>query len=366
MRYSEYGKTGKQVSALGFGGMRFSQPEHIDEMAQVVLHAYDKGINYFDTAPGYCDDKSELIMGAAVTEMRKRSGMPFYISTKSMKTTGDEVRRDLERSLRRLNTDTIDFYHCWYLLYPGEIDKRIAGGVIDAMQRAKEEGLVNHVVFSTHLPGPEIRKVIEMDLFEGVLLGYSAVNFNYREEGLAAAGEHGLGAVVMNPLGGGTIVQNEETFGYLRVHEGQTMLDAALHFLLNDERINVRLVGFRNTEDIDTAVESAEAFRPYSQEEIHLLRAGAEASFNDLCTGCTYCKDCPVGIPVWKFVETANMLFLKSEESIRNRLKYHWGVDIAQLDACIACRECEKACTQHIPILERFDMLKSAVKAEAD
>ncbi len=365
MRYSQYGTTGKQVSAIGFGGMRFARPAAIDEMAEVVLHAYDRGINYFDTAPGYCDDHSEHIMGAALRQMRKRgSDLPIFTSSKSNKPTGDGLRRDLERTLRRLDVDSIDFYHCWYLLHPGELDARIAGGAIDAMIRAKEEGLIDHMTFSTHLPGDEIRKVIERDIFEGVLLGYSAANYRYREAGIAAAAARSMGVVVMNSLGGGTIVENEETFGYLKVHEGQSMLDAALHFLLQEERIAVRLVGFRDMTDVDTAIDSVESFRPYSDEELASLISGADRTFDALCTGCMYCRVCPVDIPVWKFVETANLLYLSSGETVKDRLRYHWGVTIDQLDACISCGACERVCTQQLPILERFEALKAAVRAE--
>ncbi len=364
MRYSEYGKTGKMVSAIGFGGMRFPEPKKIDEMAEIVVHAYDRGINYFDTAPGYCEDESEHIMGTAIKEIKRKAKRPFYVSSKSMKVSGDDLRRDLERSLKRLGVDTIDFYHCWYLLHPEELDKRIAGGAIDAMVKAKEEGLINHISFSTHLPGDMICEVIERDLFEGVLLGYSAINFRYREEGISAAAAHNLGVVVMNSLGGGLIVQNEKAFGYLKVHKGQNMLDAALHFLLQEKRIDVRLVGFRTIDNVDTAIASADAYTPYSKEEIDTLRQGSEKRFNTLCTGCMYCRDCPVGIPVWKFMETANLLYLKGGESVHDRLTSYWGISIDELDACTACRKCERACTQQLPILERFEELKQALKAE--
>ena len=73
---------GKKVSILGFGGMRFENPEDLDTGAETVLHAYNQGISYFDTAPGYCNDKSEDIMGLAIKEMKKQD-YPFYISTKS-------------------------------------------------------------------------------------------------------------------------------------------------------------------------------------------------------------------------------------------------------------------------------------------
>lgn len=363
MRYTEYGSTGKKVSALGFGAMRFAEPEKIDEMAEVVTHAYNRGINYLDTAPGYCDDKSEYIIGAAIKEIRRSdSSLPWYVSSKSNKVSGDDLRRDLEESLRRLDVDAIDFYHCWYLLRPGEIDTRIAGGAIAAMQRAKEEGLIRHMTFSTHLPGEEIVKVIERDLFDGVLLGYSAANYEYRQEGIQAAYEKGLGVVNMNSLGGGTIVQNEQAFSYLKVHEGQSILDAAIHFLLQDERINVRLIGFRDTMDVDSAIDSFDRYQEYTREDMTRIHNGSHEEYNRLCTACKYCDVCPVDIPVWKFVETANSLYLKTDEDISGRLKYYWGANIEQLDTCIECRKCERACTQRIPILDRFEELKEALQ----
>ncbi|MFW6257091.1 MAG: aldo/keto reductase, partial [Bacillota bacterium] len=70
MLYKEYGNTGKKVSALGFGGMRFDvENNSIEVNAELVRKASELGINYFDTAPGYCNDKSELIFGTAFTDM---------------------------------------------------------------------------------------------------------------------------------------------------------------------------------------------------------------------------------------------------------------------------------------------------------
>lgn len=362
MRYTEYGKSGKLVSSIGFGGMRFSEPKEIDAMAEIVVHAYRKGINYFDTAPGYCDDASEIIMGRALKQIAASGNeLPYYVSSKSMKADGTQLREDLERSLTRLGVDSIDFYHCWYLLHPDDLDKRRAGGAIDQLLKAREEGLIKHLCFSTHLPGERIAEVIDTGLFEGVLLGYSAANHRYRQKGIEAATENDLGVVVMNPLGGGSIVGNEKAFSYLKVRETQSMLDAALHFLLDESRINVSLVGFRSIDDVDTAVASMDSFSPYTNEERQRVTQGSLSSFDALCTGCMYCRDCPVDIPVWKFVETANLLLLESQESVRGRLKYHWGVSIDELDACIECGACERACTQSLPILKRFEQLKEAV-----
>ena len=360
MEYRVYGKTGIEVSALGFGGMRFEEPKNHEKSVATVLRAFEKGVTYFDTAPGYCQDQSEIIIGKAVLEMKK-TGKPFSVSTKSSQSDAGELRRELERSLTRLNVDTIDFYHCWCLLTLDGWEQRKAGGAVKEILKAKEEGLIRHAAFSTHLPGSDIRKVIEEDYFEGVTLGYSAINFPYREEGLNAAAANNMGVVVMNPLGGGTIVSNEESFGFIKVRPEQTMLEAALHFLLANENITVALVGARNEADVDSAVAAVESFQPYSSEEIYNIRGRVQGDLNSLCTSCMYCNVCPEDIPVWMFMEAYNHLLLNDGESLANRLKWHWGTSIAELDRCTECGQCEAACTQHLPILERFEQLKRAV-----
>jgi len=363
MKYKTYGKTGKKVSILGFGGMRFENPGDLDKGAETVLHAYQQGINYFDTAPGYCDDKSEDIMGLAIKEMKKQE-QPFYISTKSSKADGDELRKQLEDSLKRLNVDKINFFHCWYLSSLPAWEERKAKGAVAAILKAKEEGLIEHISFSTHMPGPDIPKVIKEDIFEGVTLGYSAINFPFRQEGILAAAEKNMGVVVMNPLGGGVIPANEERFNFLKIRPEQTILDAALQFLYSHDEITISLVGFRNKKDIDTAIKTLDG-ELYQAEEIEKIKAKVTADFDNLCTACMYCKDCPEGIPVWKFVETANGFYLNGTQKMSDRLKYHFVTSIDELDKCTECRECEDICTQKLDILERFEMLKKRVAEES-
>jgi hypothetical protein len=360
MLYREYGNTGVKVSALGFGAMRFETPRDHDKSVATVLRAFEKGITYFDTAPGYCEDQSELIIGKAVKEMKK-SGKPFYISTKSMRSSAGGLRAQLEESLKRLNVDSIDFYNCWYVLTKEDWEKRKSGGAVAEILKARDEGLIKHAAFSTHLPGEEIRDVIEEGFFEGVTLGYSAINFPYREDGIQAAHERGMGVVIMNPLGGGLITADESAFEFLKVHSHQSVLEGALHFLLTDPRITLPLVGFRHDADVDSAVAAVENFVPYSSDELAELKGKIQGEFNTLCTACRYCKDCPEDIPVWAFVETVNFLLIHGHMDIMDRLKNFWGVDPSDMDRCTQCLQCESACTQHLPIMERFEILKKAL-----
>jgi predicted aldo/keto reductase-like oxidoreductase len=226
MIYHRYGSTGIEVSAVGFGGMRFENQDDVGTCASLVKAAYDKGINYFDTAPAY--GKSEDIFGVAFKQMNKtRDSKPFYVSTKSSNTDADKIRKDLENSLKRMNLDHIDFYHFWCILSLDEYRRRKAGGALAEFERLKNEGLIRHICVSTHMTGPEIGEMLHDYPFEGVLLGYSAMNFAYREVGLEAATKLDLGVAVMNPLGGGIIPNNPDRFGFVKTRVEETVVEAA-------------------------------------------------------------------------------------------------------------------------------------------
>ena len=348
-----YGKTGKDVSVIGFGGMRFDEPEDIDANAEVVLHAYRRGVNYFDTAPEYCKDKSEDIVGAAVRQMEPGT---FYVSTKSNKADGGALRADLERSLERLGVERIHFYHIWCIVTLEAWRKRLAGGAVAAAVKAKEEGLIEHLVISSHLPGGELAQVLAEAPFEGVTLGYCALNFPYRQEAVAAAGRLGLGVATMNPLGGGMIPQQADKLGFLRTKDDPSVVAAALRFNVSNPAVTCALVGCTTVEHVDQAVDAVEGFAPYPPERVDAIREHIIKSFDGFCTGCGYCLPCPEGVPIPQFMDTYNMKILADAKPLAmfNRLRWHWNVQPEDAAVCSECGDCEERCTQHLPIRERL------------
>lgn len=357
MLYKPCGDTGKQLSAVGMGCMRFENHADIEANAQLIHYAYQRKINYFDTAPYYCDGKSEDALGLAVKEMTPGS---FYLSTKSMEADGDELRRDLDKSLQKLGVEKIDFFYIWCLKDRQAWEERLKGGAVDAALKAREEGLIEHLGFSTHMRHGEVDTVLKEDYFEGVTLGYNAINFPLRQEALNAAHKKGLGVVTMNPLGGGVIPQNAQRFDFLRGPNDPSVVSAALRFNISQPAVTSALVGFSAREHVDQAVQALEDFSPYSQEQIESLKSEIEDDFDGLCTGCGYCEPCPVGIEIPRFMDAYNMRILKdSDEAIRQRLKMHWRNKPSQAGACIECGQCEDACTQHLPIIERLKFIAS-------
>lgn len=366
MFYKEYGNTGKKISVISAGGMRYAVPDDIDCSAEVVVEAAESGINYFDTAPGYCKNLSEKILGAGLKEL-KQQGHEFYVSTKCGSPDYDSFMKSLENSLEVIGVDYIDFMHSWGVNSWETLDERKKKGALDAMAKAKEQGLVKHIVCSSHMSGDDIALLVDKGIFEGITLGFCAINFPFRMPGIKAACKNHLGVVTMNPLGGGEIIRHAERFAFIKTRADQSILEAALHFNLSHPEITSALVGFTCVDDVRTAIKTLDSYKPISESEMKRIEAGIEEGFDDLCTTCNYCQGCPVGIPVARFVEAYNQYILNgSAQEVFNRLKWHWGImDLDLLDKCTQCGQCEHQCTQKLPILERFEKIKE-LKKELD
>ena len=357
MQYREYGKTGKKLSVIGFGGMRFGKDE--DYAQEVVHRANELGVNYFDTAPFYCDDRSEEIFGKAFKNMPK----DFYVSTKSSinaEATADEVRGRIEKSLKRLGRDKIDFFHMWCIKDLEQYRGVMApGGPYEGALKAKEEGLIDHLVFSTHCQGKDIRTIVEEDHFEGVLLGYNVYNYPFRQEGVDAAIEKNIGVVTMNPLGGGLIPQHQEFFDFIRENEKETVNQAALRFILAQKGITLVIPGMGTIEEVEENVAVGDFDLKVSPEKLGEIEKNITESMDTLCTTCGYCLKCPKDIKIHQYLESYNLKLLKDEEEMAKRLKMlKDSGGIKKEDAtpgdCIACGVCEDLCTQKLPIIQRL------------
>jgi predicted aldo/keto reductase-like oxidoreductase len=354
-----YGRTGVTVSAVAFGGMRFQDPQDLEKDADLVRYAHACGIDYFDTAPDYCEDRSEFIFGRALPGLARDS---FRVATKSAKSRGEELRAELERSLTRLRLDRIDFFHIWCLMSWGDWENRLRGGAVDAARRAVDDGLIRHLVCSSHMPGEDLGRVLESGVFAGVTLGYNAINFPYRESAVRAAARLGLGVVAMNPLSGGLIPANPERFAFLRKPGDPSVVTGALRFLITDPDVSAALVGFSSTRQIDEAVRSAELVSQASHALCEELRSHVDRNFDAVCTGCSYCLPCPEGIPIPRYLDVYNTRLLGgSDGDLQARFKWHWAMGEDWVSRCSDCGDCETRCTQHLPIRERMRALPKPI-----
>jgi uncharacterized protein len=357
MIYREFGKTNKKVSVISLGGMRFGEDE--DEAVEVIQKAYSLGINYFDTAHLYCNSRSEHIFGKAFKNMKGE----YYVSTKSMVSkdpTGQDVRNRIEASLKIMGIEKIHFFYMWCIMDLEEYHRiMVPGGPYEGALQAKKEGLIDHILFSTHCKGEDIVKIIEDQVFEGVLLGYNVINHPFRQLAVDSALKHNIGVVTMNPLGGGLIPQHKEYFNFLRERENETVSQAALRFNAAQKGITTVLSGMGTIKEVEENVDTINYPLTISQQKIIEIREKITDTMNVLCTNCGYCDKCPEKIKIPKYLEAYNLLLLKDPEEMKKRI--YWlkenkslkDKDASPLD-CTACGKCEKLCTQKLPIIERL------------
>ncbi len=369
MKYITYGKTNKKVSIVGFGGLRFDLNKSNEELSHLVEYAYDKGINYFDTAPGYCDERSEAIFGIAFERMQHNKKSDFFVSTKGRPTVFDTAEKAIEgvkASLQKLGVDKIDFYHIWCLRNMDHYDLAMKpGGQYEGLLKCKEEGLIDHIVFSSHQPGEQVLQVLEEGGFDGVTMGLNILNYGYRKKSAQAAHSKGIGVVAMNPLSGGTIPNHEEALSFLAV-DGETATDAAIRFNLSCPEITVTLIGFNNEKEIDHACSLADDIILNDEEMYNRIQQKLGDSMKAICTSCGYCDDCPVGIniPGYMLFYNEKEMFQKSDDQMIDMvygLEY-WNYTqnaAVKANACIACGKCERECTQHLPIINRLNEITS-------
>jgi aryl-alcohol dehydrogenase-like predicted oxidoreductase len=138
------GNTKLEVNRLGLGGIPIQRIEE-DEAVDLVLYAVEKGIDFIDTSRVYTN--SERRIGLALKQTRKR----VVVASKSLARTSDELRADLEKSLTELERSSIDIYQCHNIKAVSDYEQAISShGALEALIRAKEEGLIGHIGVSSH------------------------------------------------------------------------------------------------------------------------------------------------------------------------------------------------------------------------
>lgn len=367
MIYKEFGKTGAKVSALGFGAMRLPMIEkdgrkYVDEdkAIQIIHRAFELGVNYIDTAPYYCESLSEAAVGKALKGWRDK----VYVSTKNPieNASGDDFRKRLEKSLKNLDVDSIDFYHMWGInwnAYKDSID--VPNGPLQAAYRAKEEGLIKHMSFSFHDAPENMIKIIDTGNFETVLCQYNLLDRS-NEASIAHAHEKGMGVVIMGPVGGGRLGAPSPVIQDMLKGKAKSTAEMALRFVLANPNVTVALSGMSSLEMVEENAAVASIEGTLSSEEMKRIEEMLEENrrLSELyCTGCNYCMPCPSGVNIPHIFRLMNY----------NRvygLKDYATDEYAKLldhsaSACLECGACESKCPQHLEIINQLKQSHAAL-----
>jgi len=366
MQYREFGNTGVKISTLGFGAMRLPTKEEdgktvfdYEESIKIIRKAYELGVNYFDTAPYYCESESEIILGQAIKPFRDQ----IYLSTKNPieDESGEHWRERLESSLKKLDTDYIDFYHMWGISWDAyENSINVPNGPMEAALKAKEEGLIRHISFSFHDEPENLFKLIDTGNFETMLCQYNLLDRS-NEAAIAHAKAKGLGVVIMGPVGGGRLGAPSETIKSVLPGKVNSSAEIALRFVMSNPGVTTALSGMGSMAMVEENVKVASNEAPLTVEEIQQINNSMEENkrMADLyCTGCNYCMPCPQGVNIPLNFRLMNYHrvygitdYARGEYAQIGKVDWMKGKNA---DACIDCGICEAKCPQKLEIRKQL------------
>ncbi len=360
------GRTDLQVSVVGFGGIPIIALSRV-QAAKVVRYAYEKGINYFDTARAYGDSEEKI--GAALKDVRDE----VIIATKSHQRTKEAATRaGLKQSLRNLQIDRIDLVQIHGIDTEETLNKALdSQGSLAALEDAKDQGKIDYVGITGHNPYV-LEKALKTGRFDTVLVPLNVLDRRAAEKLVPAANELDAGIVIMKPMGGcgGPLVypqwgarmlgKPEEDWpdsSEFVAHFGREGLERAkrsLRFVLA-HKIDTTIPGLRSTEQVDYAVDVAEDFSGLTSEEEETYRFG-KLPPEPFCRECQLCMPCPDGVEIPTILkwDTYHSFF-----NIRKWTREQYPKLRTRVNSCTECGECEKKCPYTLPII---NMLKEAEK----
>jgi predicted aldo/keto reductase-like oxidoreductase len=370
MNYRVLGRTGIEVSALGFGCMRLptsGAPDKIDEAAatRLLRDAIEAGVNYVDTAWFYHATtfgqagQSEPFVGRALSGgWRERVRLATKLPQQIIRARED-MDRFLEQQLKRLRTDHVDFYLVHGL--DGESWDRMRDlGVREFLDGARARGLIRFPAFSFHGRKEDFPRII--DEYEGWAFGqlqYNYMDTDYQAgySGLRYAAEKGIGVVVMEPLKGGRLAGNLPP-EMKAVFDGRTEAwspaEWALRYVWNESGVSLLLSGMNDPAQLEENLRVAAAALPDALTAEHLkvydaARVAMRARMKADCSACRYCQPCPQGVEIPELLAALNAASMWGT-------KDPWLTGYTRVagkpGACIECGQCEGMCPQGLPIRE--------------
>ena len=357
-----------KLSALGMGAMRLpvvdGDDARIDEAAafEMVDLAVKSGVNYYDTAWGYHNGNSELVMGKALARYPRES---FYLATKFPGydlSNMPKVQEIFEKQLEKCQVEYFDFY-LFHNVCEMNIDAYLDPqyGIYEYLLEQKKNGRIRHLGFSAHGDYQVIQRFLDAygkDMeFCQLQLNYLDWEFQNAKQKVELLDQWNIPVWVMEPLRGGKLAslapEYEEKLKELRPEEGIPAW--AFRYLQSLPSVKVILSGMSNRRQMEENIQTFAEDKPLNAKELETIHSIADSMVKKIvlpCTACHYCTShCPQGLDI------PGLLALYNEHCFTQ------GGFIApmalsaipaekQPSACIGCRSCEAVCPQGIKISE--------------
>lgn len=314
MQQVRLGKTEIIVNKNGFGALPIQRISD-DKAVYLLRKAYEGGIRFFDTARAYSD--SEYKVGLAFEGIRES----LYIATKSGAATGEQMEKDLQKSLENLKTDYIDIYQFHNPAFcpkPGD-----DSGLYDAVLAAKKAGKIRHIGITNHRLNVAW-EAVNSGLYETLQFPFCYLATEKEEELVEACKEADMGYIAMKALSGGLITNSAAAYAHAAQYDNV-----------------LPIWGVQREEELDEFLSYIEN-PPGMTAEIEALITKDKAELaGEFCRGCGYCMPCPVGIEI---NNAARMSLLLRRSPSAVQLTEEVQQKMMLIEKCLQCGQCKSKC----------------------
>lgn len=357
---------GMKISQLAFGTMRLpvidGNDENIDQqqVEQMVQLAFDGGVNYFDTAWGYHNGKSEVAIGKA---LRKYDRNSYFIADKFPGydlANINKVEEIFDQQLERTGLEYFDFYHI-HNVHELNIEQYLDSKyrIYDYLTKMKTEGKIKHLGFSTHARFDTFMRFLDKygDSMEFCQIQLNYLDYEFQEAKLKVeeCNRRGIPLMVMEPLRGGRLsnLNAEELAAAKNIRADVTPTELAFRWLQSVPGILTILSGMSKLEQMKDNVATFQSDKPLNETELKAVADLASSMVNPKiqpCTACRYCTShCSNQIDIPLMMSLYNEAMVTGADwrqtmALNAIDKSHWP------QACISCGACEAVCPQSLKI----------------
>ena len=308
------GSTGITVNKNGFGALPIQRIGDTDAV-KLIQKAYTAGVDFFDTARFYTDSEKKL--GLALKDVRDK----VYIATKTAAETPEELKEQLEISLRNLQTDYIDLYQFHnpsFCPKPGD-----GTGLYEAMLEAKAEGKIRHIGITNHRLAVA-NEAIDSGLYETLQFPFCYLATEKDIELVQKCKEKNMGFIAMKALSGGLITNAKAAYAFEAFYENVLPIWGIQREQELDEFLSF----------IDNPPEMTEEIKAFIEKDKKELGG-------DFCRGCGYCMPCPAGIEI---NNCARMSLLLRRSPSELQLTKEVQEKMKKIENCLHCNQCKSKC----------------------
>lgn len=308
------GSTGITVLQNGFGALPI-QRNDMNTAVKILRRAYEGGISFFDTARFYTDSEEKI--GEALADVREK----IYIATKTMAKTPDEMKSQMDISLKLLKTDYVDIYQFHMadqVFQPGD-----GTGMYECIMDFKRQGIIRHIGITAHKIGVAT-DAADSGLYETIQFPFSYLSGNKELKLVELCKQKNIGFIAMKGLAGGLINNSRAAFAFI------SQFDNVLPIwgIQKESELEEWLSYIDNPVIMDDEIKA-------------IIEKDKKDLYGEFCRGCGYCMPCPQGIII---NQCARMSLMLRRAPSKNWLTEYWQQAMKDIEKCIECGSCRSKC----------------------